>query len=63
MRVEYHPQMANDLNSAIAHYNEVRPGLGDALRAEVYASIDRLLFNPEQYAVIESDIRRCLPSN
>ena len=28
MRVEYHPQAASDLNSAVDHYNGLRPGLG-----------------------------------
>lgn len=60
MRVEFHPQTSIDLNSAIAHYNDLRSGLGDALRAEVYGAIDRVLVNPKQYAVVEQDIRRCL---
>jgi plasmid stabilization system protein ParE len=59
MRVEYHPQVASDLNSAIDHYNELRAGLGDVLRAEVYAAIDRIRLNPAQYREIEAGVRRC----
>ena len=59
MRVEYHPQTAADLNTAVAHFNGLQAGLGDALRAEVYGAIDRILFNPEQHRVVENEIRRC----
>lgn len=59
MKVEYHAQTASDLNSAVAHYNERREGLGDALRAEVYAAIDRICLNPDQYRPMEGDVRRC----
>ena len=60
MRVEYHPKTASELNSAIARYNDFRQGLGDELRLEVYAAIDRVLANPRQFAVVERDVRRCL---
>jgi plasmid stabilization system protein ParE len=59
MRVEYHPLSAVDLNEGVSHYNGLRPGLGDALRLEVYGTVDRILLNPERYRVIEEDIRRC----
>jgi toxin ParE1/3/4 len=60
MRVEYHPESAGDLNDAVSCYNKLRPGLGDALRLEIYAVIDRIRRNPEQYRVVEEEIRRCL---
>lgn len=60
MEVEYHPLTAGDLNAAIAHYNERRVGLGNALRAEVYATIRRIAENPNQFPVVEHFIRRCL---
>lgn len=59
MRVEYHPQAASDLNSAVEHYNGLQPGLGDALRLEVYAAISRIRSNPLQHREIEGGIRRC----
>lgn len=58
MRLEYHFQTASDLNTAVDYYNAKRDGLGDALRAEVYAAIDRLALSPLQHAVVERDIRR-----
>jgi hypothetical protein len=57
MRVEYHPHTASELNSAVDHYNGLRPGLGDALRLEVYAAISRICFNPQQYREIEGGMR------
>ena len=58
MKVEFHSQTANDLNNAIAYYNELRVGLGDALRAEIHATIDNILLNPKQFAVVERELRR-----
>jgi plasmid stabilization system protein ParE len=29
------------------------------MRSEVYATIDRILANPRQFAVVERDVRRC----
>jgi len=60
MRVEYHPESADDLNDAVTYYNNLRPGLGDALRLEIYAVIDRVALNPEQHRIVEEGIRRCL---
>lgn len=60
MRLEYHPLSASDLNEAVAHYNQRRAGLGDELRVEVYAAIDRVCINPCQFAVFARGVRRCL---
>jgi plasmid stabilization system protein ParE len=60
MRVEYHPQAASDLSAAVDHYNGLRPGLGDALRLEVYAAIGRICSNPRRYREIDRGMRRCL---
>jgi plasmid stabilization system protein ParE len=59
MRVEYHPEAAEDLNGATDHHNSIRAGLGDKLRVEVYGAIERLAQNPSQYRIVESEIRRC----
>ena len=60
MRIEYHPLTTTDLNRAVAYYNRQKPGLGDELRTEVYASIERVLANPTQFSVVSRSIRRCL---
>jgi hypothetical protein len=58
VRLEFHPQTVSDLNQAVARYNEVRIGLGDDLRKEVYAAIDRIRLNPQGFRVIQADVRR-----
>lgn len=58
MKVEFHVETARELNAAVAYYNELRPGLGDTLRAEVYAAIERVIQQPLHFAVVERDIRR-----
>ena len=57
MRVEYHPLTVSDLNNAVVYYNQQRAGLGDELRTEVYAAIERA--SPSQYAVVMRGMRRC----
>ena len=59
MRVEYHPEAAEDLNGATDRHNSKRAGLGDALRVEVHGAIERIIQNPQQHRVVENDIRRC----
>jgi len=58
MIVQYHPLTASDLNNAVSFYNRQRPGLGDELRVEVHAAIERVRSNPFQFPVVERDIRR-----
>lgn len=60
MKVEYHPLTTSDLNHAVTYYNRQQSGLGDQLRTEVYASIERVLASPAQFSVVSKDIRRCL---
>ncbi len=60
MRVEYHPLTAADLNNAVTYYNQQRPRLGDELRSEIYATIERIRANPSQYPIVERGVRRCL---
>jgi plasmid stabilization system protein ParE len=59
MKIEYHPLTTVELNDAIKHYNEQQPGLGDYLRSEVYAAIERIRDNPYLYAETRG-VRRAL---
>lgn len=59
MRVEYHPEAAEDLNGATDRHNSIRAGLGEELKVEVYGAIERIAQNPQQHRVVENDIRRC----
>lgn len=60
MRAEYHPQAADDLNTAIAYHNNLRSGLGDRLRLAVYDAVDRILENPGRHHMVRNDVRRYL---
>lgn len=60
MKIEYHPLTTTDLNKAVAYYNRQKPGLGDELRTEVYASIEKVLAGPTQFSIVSKGIRRCL---
>jgi plasmid stabilization system protein ParE len=60
MRVEYHPLTTSDLNNAIAYYNRQQEGLGDELRTEIYASIERAVSSPARFSIVSKGIRRCL---
>ena len=53
MRIEYHPLTVSELNNAVVYYNQQRARLGDELRTEVYATIDRVRASPLQYTIIE----------
>ena len=58
MNLEFHPLASDDLNSSIAFYNAQRDGLGDELRQEVYATLERIRSNPRQFAKVTGTIRR-----
>ena len=60
MRVEYHPLTVFELNNAVVYYNQQRAGLGDKLRTEVYAAIERARASPSQYVIVKRGMRRCL---
>lgn len=59
MNVEYHPLTVSDLNNAVAYLNQQRAGLGDELRSEVYAAIERIRANPAHHPIVVDGIRRC----
>lgn len=60
MKVEFHPRTVPELNAAVDWYNHQQPGLGDALRLEVYATVERIRAHPDRFRIVADDIRRCL---
>jgi hypothetical protein len=54
MIVQYNPLTATDLNSAVSYYNRQCPALGDELRSEVYATIDRVRSSPLQFRLLST---------
>lgn len=59
MKVAFHPAAVADLNDAVAWYDRQRRGLGNTLRAEVDAAIDRIAANPISYPETQG-LRRAL---
>ncbi len=60
MRYGFHPEARLEYREAAAFYAARRPGLGAAFTVEVEAALKRILEAPEQWRVIEQDVRRCL---
>lgn len=56
----FHPDAQSELEQAIEFYDEKRPGLGLELSDEVFASIRRILQNPNAWSKVSANTRRCL---
>ncbi len=52
----------NELVSSAQFYEGRRPGLGADFLAAVGHAIARMQASPEQFAIVERDLRRCLLS-
>lgn len=60
MTFSFHPEAEEELNQAIAYYEDLQPGLGYDFALEVYETIKRSVKYPKAWAILESDIRRSL---
>jgi plasmid stabilization system protein ParE len=60
IEVRFHPAAVDDLTRAMRYYEQHQLGLGQKLRNEVLASIQRIGENPQVYPLIRKDLRRCL---
>jgi plasmid stabilization system protein ParE len=58
MRLEFHPDAAQELIEAAAYYERQVPGLGERFGAEVHLATELLLAHPELGAVVDPDLRR-----
>jgi len=54
----YHPEALEELIEAVLHYEELSPGLGKELRAELDAAVYLLRHFPEAAALIRGSLRR-----
>jgi toxin ParE1/3/4 len=59
MRFDFLEPALDELNEAIAWYNQQRPGLGDEFADEVDKTIARILNDPTSWARISRNARRC----
>jgi len=60
MKFAFHPEAEIEFNEAIDYYEEIELGLGYDFAIEVFGTIQRCIFFPKAWVVIEEDIRRSL---
>jgi plasmid stabilization system protein ParE len=46
-----------EFEDAVAWYDQQQPGLGDRFEAEVHATFQRILQNPERYKLVSDKVR------
>lgn len=59
MRCLFLSSAAEDSAAAIAYYDAVSPGLGLGFVAELERTLQRVLLNPEAWARVSDEHRRC----
>ena len=60
MKYGFHPDARLEYREAAAFYEARRCGLGAVFTREIEAAIERIVAVPEQFRVVEQDVRRCL---
>lgn len=60
MRYEFHPEALDEYHEAAQWYDNREPQLALRFVNEVEEAIRRILEAPNQWGIIEEDIRRCL---
>jgi plasmid stabilization system protein ParE len=55
--LHFHPEVASDVRAAVAWYTHVSPDLANRFRDAVDQALDRILANPEVFAVAFDDAR------
>jgi len=58
--VKFHPDAESEMIDASAYYETQQSDLGRRFLATVQDAINRILFNPRLYPVVELNVRRCL---
>jgi len=57
-RIIFDPEARLEFEDAVIWYNEQRPGLGDRFEAEVHATFQRILANPERFRLLGKTTRQ-----
>lgn len=60
MRIEYHPELADELDEVRRYYNDRSPQLGDQFVDEFERQVLRIAAMPERWMIIRGDLRRAL---
>jgi len=59
MKLEFHPQAAQELEDAVNYYEDCNIGLGKQLMLEIYAATDRVLAHPQAWPIIQGALGAC----
>lgn len=60
IRVEFHPDVAQDLVDTTSWYDDQEPGLGGEFRREVARVIEVIRERPDTWPLLSGQTRRCL---
>jgi toxin ParE1/3/4 len=60
MRFEFHPEALTEYEAAAAYYAQHENGLDLRFIAAVEQAVKKILESPNQWRVLEGDVRRCL---
>lgn len=60
MRFYFHPEAEEELDKAVAYYEECHPGLGLEFAKEVYTAIARIMIYPQACTPMTKRTRRSL---
>ena len=60
MRHVFHPEAPIEYREAALYYERRQTGLGARFSEDIEATIGRIAARPEQWRILEEDIRRCL---
>jgi toxin ParE1/3/4 len=58
--IRFHPDADSEMLNAAVWYESQQPDLGKRFLAAVQDALSRIELNPELYALVEGDVRRCL---
>ena len=59
MKFYFHPDAKEELDGAVAYYEQCQPGLGLEFAEEVYATIARIIQYPNAWSTLSKNSRRC----
>lgn len=59
MTHKFHPEAVQEFAHEVLYYKERGHGLGQRFAAEIRLTIQKILATPEQWRVLEDDVRRC----
>ena len=63
MRLIYHGKAFEEIRDAVEFYESQAPEAAEALKAEIKRSLRLIETDPERFAIVEDDVRRCRVQN